>query len=102
VYAHRSEGGPALDSISLATIHHLVEVLDRLVNKYRKVLLYEPFIHGHTPIDQTDWPDILRFPWILAPHRDSSIPYAATPELVETMFAALRPDEQQRLRERLR
>lgn len=102
VYAHRAAGGPALASIRLTAIHQLVDILDRLVNKYRKILLYEPYLDGHTPVDQTNWPEILTFPWILPRDRDTSVPYAATPELLLKMFAALRPDEQAQIRNLLR
>jgi hypothetical protein len=97
VYAHRSAAGPALNEISLASIHNLVDVLDRVVNKYRKVLLYEPFLDGHTPVDQTNWPEILTFAWILPRESDTSVPYAATPAVARTLLRALPDDERREL-----
>jgi hypothetical protein len=97
VYAHRSAAGPALNEISLASIHNLVDVLDRVVNKYRKVLLYEPYLDGHTPVDQTNWPEILTFPWILPRESDTSVPYAATPAVARTLLRALPDDERREL-----
>jgi hypothetical protein len=97
VYAHRAAAGPALATINLTEIHALVDLLDRLVNKYRKVLLYQPLMNGHTPVDQTNWPEVLTFPWILPRERDTSVPYAATPELVRTLLKALPDDERREL-----
>jgi hypothetical protein len=96
VYAHRAAAGPALDTISLGTIHALVDIEERLVTKYLNVLFYESSL-GLTPVDQTDWYEILTFPWILA-ERDTSVPYAATPAVVLKLFAALRPEERELVR----
>jgi hypothetical protein len=96
VYAHRAAAGPALDTISLGTIHALVDVEERLVKKYISVLLYESMIQL-TPVDHTDWHEILTFPWIM-PERDTSVPYAATPAVVLKLVAALRPDERELVR----
>ena len=92
VYAHRSAAGPALDTIGLETIHRLVDLLDELVNKYRGVLLYEPYMDGHTPQDQTNWVEILTFPWIER-ERNTSVPHAASPDVITKLFDALRPNE---------
>jgi hypothetical protein len=95
VYAHRAAAGPKLASIDLSEIHALVDLLDRLVNKYRMLMLYEPLMDGHTPVDQTNWPEVLTFPWVLPRERDTSVPYAATPDLVRRLLQAL-PDEERR------
>ena len=72
VYAHRAAGGPALNSISLGTIHALVDVEENLVKKYLNVLFSTSY-SGLTPVDLTDWQEILTFPWIMPPDRDPSI-----------------------------
>jgi len=97
VYAHRAAAGPKLASIDLREIHALVDLLDRLVNKYRMLLLYQPLMGGHTPVDQTNWPEILTFPWVLPRERDTSVPYAATPEVVRRLLQALPDDERRAL-----
>jgi len=97
VYAHRAAGGPKLASIDLNEIHALVDLLDRLVNKYRMLLLYQPLMDGHTPVDQTNWQEILTFPWVLPRERDTSVPYAATPDLVRRLLQALPDDERRAL-----
>jgi hypothetical protein len=96
VYAHRAAAGPALDAISLGTIHALVDVEERLVKKYISVLFYESMIQL-TPVDHTDWHEVLTFPWIMA-ERDTSVPYAATPAVVLKLFTALRPEERELVR----
>jgi len=98
-YAHRAATGPAFATIELQTIHSFIDVAERLVKKYISVLFYESA--ELEPVDQTKWTEILTFPWILPPERDTSVPYAATPELVEKLFAALRADEQAAVRSRL-
>jgi hypothetical protein len=87
-YAHRATTGPAFATIELQTIHDFIDVAERLVKKYISVLFYESA--ELDPVDQTNWSEILTFPWILPRERDTSIPYAATPELVEKLFSALR------------
>ena len=98
-YAHRAADGPAFTSIELQTIHDFIDVAERLVKKYISVLFYESA--RLEPVDQTNWTTILTFPWILPRERDTSVPYAATPELVLAMFAALSPAEQAHVRNRL-
>jgi hypothetical protein len=98
-YAHRAATGPAFATIELQTIHEFIDVAERLVKKYISVLFYESA--QLEPVDQTNWTEILTFPWILPRERDTSIPYAATPELVEKLFSALRPEEQTAVRKRL-
>jgi hypothetical protein len=97
VYAHRAAAGPKLASIDLSEIHALVDLLDHLTNKYRMLLLYQPLLHGHTPVDQTNWPEILTFPWVLPRERDTSVPYAARPDLVRQLLRALPDDERRAL-----
>src|ERR1700681_276562 len=86
VYAHRAATGPAVASISLGTIHDFVDLLDTVVNKYRGLLLYQPYFQGHTPVDQTNWTEILTFPWILPRESDTSVPYAATPAVARILL----------------
>jgi hypothetical protein len=97
VYAHRAAAGASVASISLGTIHDFVDLLDTVVNKYRGLLLYEPYFQGHTPVDQTNWTEILTFPWILPRESDSSVPYAATPAVARTLLRALPDDERREL-----
>jgi hypothetical protein len=97
VYAHRAAAGPKLASIDLSEIHALLDLLDRLVNKYRMLLLYQPLMDGHTPVDQTNWPEILTFPWVVPRERDTSVPYAAKPELVRRLLQALPANERRAL-----
>jgi len=97
VYAHRAVMGPSVASISLGTIHDFVDQLDTVVNKYRGLLLYQPYFQGHTPVDQTNWTEILTFPWILPRESDTSVPYAATPAVARTLLRALPDDERREL-----
>jgi len=99
-YAHRAADGPAFPSIQLQAIHDFIDVAERLVKKYISVLFYESA--RLEPVDQTNWTEILTFPWIIAPERDTSIRYAATSDLLLKMYEALRPEEQAQVRERLR
>jgi hypothetical protein len=99
-YAHRAATGPALDSITLGTIHALVDVEEKLVEKYYNVLFYVSCL-GLTPVDHTDWHEILTFPWIMPPERDTSVPHAATPAVILKLFEALRPEDRELVRKAL-
>ena len=98
VYAHRAAAGPALDAIGLGTIHALIDVEERLAKKYISVLFFESTIQL-TPIDLTDWERVLTFAWSAQRGaRNTSVPYAATPELVSTLFRALNSEERKVVR----
>jgi len=100
VLAHRSREGPALNAITVGTIHAYVDVVHKLVEKYLSVLLHES--RRLMPVDQTNWQTILMFPWIKSDReRSLAVPYAATPEVVTKLFEALRSDERQAVRRAL-
>jgi len=100
VLAHRSREGPALNAITVGTIHAYVDAVRKLVEKYLTVLLHES--RRLMPVDQTNWKTILMFPWIKSDReRSFVVPYAATPDVVTKLFEALRPDERQAVRRAL-
>lgn len=96
-YAHRSARGPALSSITLGELHAFVDVIAELVQKYHGLLFFSSVL-STTPIDLTDFANIFRFAWIEGAERNTSVPYAATPEVLLAMFDALPEHERAAVR----
>ena len=96
-YAHRAAAGPALDSLTLGELHAFVDVVDRLVMKYHNLLFFVSLLQT-TPVDNTGWESIFRFPWIATGERNEVVPRVPSPQLVLTLFKALPPAEQAAVR----
>ena len=96
-YAHRSARGPALSSITLGELHAFVDVIADLVQKYHGLLFFSSMLIT-VPIDQTDFANIFRFAWIEGEARNTSVPYAASTDVVLALFDALPADERAAVR----